>query len=124
MRTIGGDCWHFLTLLLSLCVPSNGTRNDHVVILTITNESASARIYRCSISPRSIPRVSNPWKAMADNKTDTIAMNINHEIGEETTVSNTGVRIKIMIWVVWHTLIHLKEHYGIGRTYIRVSSRF
>jgi len=37
---------------------------------------------------------------MADNKTDTIAMSINQEIGEETTVSNTGVRIMIMIWVV------------------------
>ena len=61
---------------------------------------------------------------MSDNKTNTNAMSLNHKIGEETTISNTGVRIKIMIWVVWHTLIHLKEHYGIGRTYIRVSSRF
>ena len=68
----------------------------------ITVGSASARIYHCSISPWSIPRVSNLWKAMADNKTDTVAMSINQEIGEETTVSNTGVRIMIMImiWVV------------------------
>jgi hypothetical protein len=47
-------CWHFLTSLLSLCVPSNDTRNnsgnpnDH-------NESARKQINHCSISHQSIP---------------------------------------------------------------------
>ena len=58
------------------------------------NESKSAQINHCSISPRkeNIPRVSYPWKAMEDIKTYAFALNVNQEIDIENNNSKAGVR--------------------------------
>jgi hypothetical protein len=62
------SCWHFPMSQLIAPRISMNIESFLGLIYTIMNESVSAQINHCSISPRkeSIPRLSNPRKAMVD----------------------------------------------------------
>jgi hypothetical protein len=48
-------------------------------VIQVNNRNPQVHRYTIVVFPqRSIPNGSNSWKAMADNKTDTVAMNISH----------------------------------------------